>query len=774
MSEERLYIKGKIQFTIFENAAEHFSIAKVKILETNEAFDESEIIMKGYFANLHEDTSYVFYGKLIEHPKYGTQYDVNSFETYVPKTKDGLINYLSSDLFPGIGERLAQSIIEAYGDNVINKILKEPEKLKEIPRLSQKAADNMVKTIQENQGFEQIVIELAKYDIGLKLAQEIFNVYKEESIVLLQTDPYTFVFEIDGFGFKTADKIGRLNEIPLNHPTRIGAAIIFALERQISEGHVYYPKDLLINDALEILNTMELTIDDIKHQLDELHALKKIYVEENRIYLISLYYAETGFVSHLNRILEDELTDSIVTADLYKITGEIEEAEKISYGEEQFNAIHRSLDSKIMILTGGPGTGKTTVIKGIVKAYAAHHELSLDMADYKSASEYPFVLTAPTGRAAKRLQESTGIRAVTIHRLLGWDGGEHFDKNEYEQLTGKFLIIDEFSMVDIWLANQLFKAIPSDMQVLLVGDEDQLPSVGPGQVLSDLLRSNKIPLTTLDEVYRQKSGSQIIDIAHKIKQNKIRQEDILKGKDFSFIQCETHQVISVIKQIITLALEKGLDADEIQVLAPMYKSQAGINQINQSLQALINPKEEGKREIKVFEKFYRVGDRVLQLVNQPEDGVSNGDIGKIVAIFKANENVEKKEQIIVEYDDIEVMYTRNEYQNITHAYCISIHKSQGSEFQTVILPVVSAYNRMLRKNLLYTGMTRAQESLILCGEENAFFRGLETVDVNLRYTALNERLTMEKTENQEIEERKVEGTGLYLPIDDGLSPYDFM
>lgn len=761
---KRGFIKGEILFTIFENEAEHFSIAKLKVNDTNELFDEKEIVAKGYFANLQEGSTYFFYGKLIQHPKFGTQYEVESFETFVPATEDGLISYLSSDLFPGVGEKIAKSIVDKFGEDAINEILKNPKEVYQIPHLNNKTAANLISVIQSNQGFEQVVIQLAKYEIGLKMAQNLYNVYKEDTIELLLADPYTFVYDIDGFTFKTADRIGQMNNISLKHPNRVGAAVIFVLEENMQSGHVYLPKDILINEALKILNTSEVTDDLINEVLLLLNEKKRIKIKENDIYLITLYYAEDGFSSHLKRIMSIPIDEETPTADLLKIAGEVEESDVISYGEEQFEAISRAINSKLMILTGGPGTGKTTVIKGIIQAFSTIHDLSMDPKDYKSAKDFPFILTAPTGRAAKRLQESTGIKATTIHRLLGWDGHDHFEKNEQDQLPGRYLIIDEFSMVDIWLANNLFKAIPSDMQVLLVGDEDQLPSVGPGQVLSDLLSSQLIPLVTLNEVYRQKEGSKIIQLAHKIKNNESTQADLENDVDFSFIPCQTHQVVNVITQVIQKAIKKDMDVQNIQVLAPMYRTNAGINIINKELQALINPPAKGKREIKIFDDFLRVGDKVIQLVNQPEDGVSNGDIGEIIAIFRAKENVDKQEEIVIAYEDLEVTYRRNEFQNIALAYCISIHKSQGSEFPIVILPIVPAYNRMLRKNLIYTAITRSQNSLIVCGDMDAFFRGVETTDTNLRYTSLKEQLQLKLTDIESSTDSDTEE----------LSPYDFM
>src|SRR5690625_3965075 len=349
------------------------------------------------------------------------------------------------------------------------------------------------------------------------MSQTLYKMYKEETLVLLKENPYQFVFDIEGFGFITADKIASMNGISKKNDNRICASCIYALQLSILDGHVFLPLEECLTSMQNILNVNDLADDKLMKLLEVLDAEKKIIIKDNRVYLPSLFYAEEQFSSHIKRIMEKEIQTNTTDAELMKLIGEIEEEESLSYGEEQFSAIKQAIHSKLMILTGGPGTGKTTVVKGILKVFADIHDLSVNRHDYKNASDFPFILTAPTGRAAKRLQESTGIKATTIHRLLGWDGHQSFEKNEHERLSGKFIIIDEFSMVDTWLANHLFKAIPDDMQVLLVGDEDQLPSVGPGQVLFDLLSSKLIPYVKLNEVYRQQEGSKIIYLAHQIK-----------------------------------------------------------------------------------------------------------------------------------------------------------------------------------------------------------------------------------------------------------------
>ena len=513
----------------------------------------------------------------------------------------------------------------------------------------------------------------------------------------------------------------------------------------------------------------------------------KIIVEEQRFYLPYLYYSEKGLVTSIQRLLQQtEYAETFPESEFLLALGSLEERLSVHYAPSQKEAIQTALMSPLLILTGGPGTGKTTVIKGIVELYGELHGCSLNPHDYKKEEPFPFLLTAPTGRAAKRMSESTGLPAVTIHRLLGWNGSEGFDHNEDNPLEGKILIVDESSMVDISLANKLFKALPEHIQVILVGDEDQLPSVGPGQVLKDLLRSKVIPTIRLTDIYRQAEGSSIIELAHEIKDGQLPENVSAPTKDRSFIKCQTGQIADVVQKVILNAVQKGYSPRDIQVLAPMYKGPAGIDRLNTVLQEALNGNPDGSRkEIAYGETKYRVGDKVLQLVNQPDKHVFNGDMGEVVSVFYAKENTEKQDMVVVSFEGTEVTYTRQDLGQITLAYCCSIHKSQGSEFPIVILPVVKSYYRMLRRNLIYTAITRSKQFLILCGEEDALRTGVRRADEQMRQTTLMEKLSgftsIESAESVGIEEEQEEipYEEFLMNVDpmvgmEGVTPYLFM
>ncbi|MDE5413732.1 SF1B family DNA helicase RecD2 [Alkalihalobacterium chitinilyticum] len=738
------YIKGEVTHVIFHNEENFYTVAAVKVLDTTEQLDEPQVTVVGTLPKVEPEDVYVFFGRLHDHPKFGLQYVVEQFRRDIPQTAQGIIHYLSSDRFPGIGKKTAESIVKSLGERVITLILEDPSVLENVPKLTEDKRKLIYDQLVEHQGIEQVILFLSKYGFGIELAVKIYQVYKQQTLDVIQTNPYQLIQDVEGIGFKRADLLGEAIGISGNHPDRIQAGCIFCLnELSNQQGHVFLAQTEIVHEVIQLLSTSSnpISAEEVESALTIMDEEGKIVIEEERIYLKTLFFAEKGLVTNIKRLVNREEPLTFVQSEFLTALGELEETLKMEYAESQKKGIETALSSPIMILTGGPGTGKTTVIKGIVEIYAKLHGVSLEPSDYKDGNPFPVLLVAPTGRAAKRMGEATNLPSLTIHRLLGWKGGTGgFEKNEHEQLEGNLLIVDEVSMVDIWLANQLFKSIPDHMQVILVGDQDQLPSVGPGQVLSDLLRSRAIPIVELTDIYRQEEGSSIIKLAHEIK-NGALPEDLKEAKDDRrFFPCHQNQVMQVIEKVYLNAVKKGYAPKDIQVLAPMYRGNAGIERLNLHLQNLVNPPVEGRREIEFGDVVYRKGDVVLQLMNNPDEQVFNGDRGEIVAIIYAKENVEKVDQIVISFEGIEVVYTKKDLSQITHAYCSSIHKAQGSEFPIVIMPVVKGYFRMLRRNLIYTGVTRAKQFLILCGEQDALFQAIEQKDEHNRNSMLCDKL----------------------------------
>lgn len=800
-NEKLDFMKGTHLVTIFHNEANLYSVVRIRLQETNlEHYGEKEAVVTGYFPRIHENETYTFYGVIKEHPKFGTQFHVEHFRKELPQSRQGIIQYLSGDLFKGIGKKTAEKIVEALGEGAISKILANPAVLDTIPKLAGDKARELYETLLEHQGLEQVMIGLSQYGFGPQLSMKIYQTYKDETLQIIKENPYQLVESVEGIGFVRADELGRVLGISETHPDRIKAGFLYILEHDsIQEGHVFLTAEQLLQKVKRLLEESRrcsLTESDIMRELESLSEEGKVIREEGRVYVPSLYFSEKGLVTNIKRILsQTEYEDQFPESEFLLALGNLEERLKVQYAASQREAIRTALMSPMLLLTGGPGTGKTTVIKGIVELYGELHGCSLEPKDYNKENPFPILLAAPTGRAAKRMTEATGLPAMTIHRLLGWNGSGGFEHDEENPITPKLLIVDEVSMVDIWLVHQLFKSLPEHIQIILVGDEDQLPSVGPGQVLKDLLASKCIPTVQLTDIYRQSEGSSIIDLAHMIKKGQLPPDISVPKADRSFIKCSVGQVSEVVRKVTANAKQKGYSVKDIQVLAPMYRGPAGIDRMNVMLQELFNPKNDQKRELAFGEVVYRVGDKVLQLVNQPESNVFNGDIGEVISIFYSKENVEKQDLVVVSFEGIEVTYTRQDLNQITHAFCCSIHKSQGSEFPIVILPVVKSYSRMLRRNLIYTAITRSKNFLILCGEEDALRQGIERMNDGLRQTSLQEKLQSEMgglpspavdqvhEPNPVLEEHSLitESEGEYeLPDPDpndgmeNLSPYDFM
>ncbi|WP_050616799.1 SF1B family DNA helicase RecD2 [Bacillus testis] len=766
-------MKGRHLVTIFHNEQNLYSVVRIRVDETNAPYDEKEAVIVGYFPQIHEHETYIFYGKLKDHPKFGVQFAVDQFQKDLPQTKDGIVSYLSSTLFHGIGKKTAESIVDTIGENAISKILATPSLLDSVPKLSAEKAKAIYDTLVEHQGLEQVMIALNQYGFGPQLSMKIYQMYKQDTLSIIQTNPYKLVEDVEGIGFGRADELGFQLGISGSHSDRIKAGCLYTIETQCQqEGHVYVEAEELLQKVQALLEGNKrdsIDFQAISQQLIELAEEKKVVIEDKRIYAPSLYYSEKGIATNIKRIMEQtEYKDAFPESEFLLALGKLEERLEVEYASAQKEAIETALMSPMMLLTGGPGTGKTTVIKGIVELYSELHGVSMDPHAYKDKDPFPFVLAAPTGRAAKRMAESTGLPAVTIHRLLGWNGSEGFSYDEENPIEGRIVIIDEVSMVDTWLAHQLLKALPEHVQVIFVGDEDQLPSVGPGQVLKDLLESECIPTIRLESIYRQADGSSIIELAHEIKKGRLPANITLQQKDRSFFSCHTGQIMDVVEQVVRNAKNKGYKAKDLQVLAPMYRGPAGIDALNKLIQEIYNPNPDGsRREIAFGDIVYRVGDKVLQLVNQPESNVFNGDMGEIISISYAKENTEKQDLLYVSYDGIEVAYTKQDLTQITHAYCCSIHKSQGSEFPIVILPVVKSYYRMLRRKLIYTAITRSKQFLILCGEEDALRMGVERTQDHERNTTLQQQLIAA------IQGKSVEEGGEKSPVDDEVTDNEF-
>ncbi|PYZ94163.1 ATP-dependent RecD-like DNA helicase [Salipaludibacillus keqinensis] len=760
--ENKDYIKGELLHLIFHNEDTLYTVAKMRVNEAAVKLDDKEVTVVGMMSEPERDLTYLFHGTFTDHPRFGRQYKFDQFQKVMPETKQGIILYLSSDRFPGIGRKTAEAIVGSLGVHCISMILENPSVLDTVEKIKPEKATEIYETLLEDQGIEQVLLKLYEFGFGVQLAMKVYQAYQIEALKIIQANPYRMVEDVQGIGFTKADLIGRKQGLTGSHPDRLKAAILFVLQDQsLSEGHVYALNETIVQEAKDLLEKGSydnISPADIAEQVIALGEESKIIVEDNRMYMPSLYFAEKGIASNLQRLLSNKKEmDEFPESEFLKELGKVEEDLGISYAPSQKEGIQQALHSPLMILTGGPGTGKTTVIKGLIEVIGQLKGISVDPTEYRDKKKtFPILMAAPTGRAAKRMTESTGLPASTIHRMLGYKGvdGEYFEKDEEDQLEGELLILDEMSMVDTWLANQLLKAVPNDMQVIFVGDEDQLPSVGPGQVLADLLDSGLIPSVQLVDIYRQSEGSKIIEFSHQIKHGELPENIDQNSKDLRFFPCDQEKVPEAIKQICERAVAKGFRAKDIQVLAPMYRGVAGVENLNDMLQTLFNPKTDQRREVPFGEVVYRVGDMVLQLVNNPEDNVYNGDRGEIVSIFTEKENVEKQLQIVISFDGEEVVYTKPDLTQITHAYCCSIHKSQGSEFPIVIMPVVKGYYRMLRKKLIYTGITRAKEFLLLCGDWKALELAVEANRDLRRNTTLQEKIKDSRLEMEYMNESK--------------------
>ncbi|MCC4327566.1 ATP-dependent RecD-like DNA helicase [Limosilactobacillus reuteri] len=738
---EPSFFIGQVQSEIFTSPDSFFKVLIVSVEEANFDWHEPEITVTGSFGDLSDDQTYRFEGKIVEHPRYGQQFQATSYHANRPTSKDGLVDFLSGKQFTGIGKKTAEKIVDKLGTDAINKIIADPHVLDEL-KLRKAVKNSLVDNLRANQGMDQIIIGLNDLGFGANLSSAIFDKYGEETLHIINENPYQLAAEIDGISFNRADQVAQKLGIATDDSRRIDAAIIQTLDDLTMEtGDTFTTTKPLLQQTIQLLaqgSGGRVSTDLIANQIVELEKNQAISYADEKIYPTALYNAEWQIADHLHRLLTVD-QEKVPATTIEKTVTKVADQSGITYDQVQKEAIKTALSSKVMLLTGGPGTGKTTIIKGIVASYAKIHDLSLDVNEYKEKS-FPVLLAAPTGRAAKRMSEATDLPASTIHRLLGLNGREMPTDMNARDLEGSLLIIDEMSMVDTLLFKTLIQAVPTSMHVVLVGDKDQLPSVGPGQVFHDLLDFAELPKVELTNIHRQAADSTIIPLAHAIKEGKLPPDLTNKMPDRSFISCHANQVPSVVQQIIDLSKKRDYSANDIQILAPMYRGQAGIDRLNELAQQAYNPPANGKQEVDFRGLTFRVGDKVLQLVNVPEKNIFNGDIGKITAIESGRTVGKKNESITVDFDGNEVSYSRMEWNQLRLAYCISIHKAQGSQFKMVLLPIVQQFSRMLQRNLLYTAITRAAEKLVLIGEPYAAVTSVKNEAVN-RKTSLVDRLS---------------------------------
>ena len=728
------YIKGNYKKSIYESD-KGYVIGLFKVRETNdpelEDYINKSITFTGYFPELNLDDTYLFYGELVTHPRYGIQYQVEEFERVKPKDKEGIVEFLASDLFTGVGEKLAKKIVDTLGENTLDIIINNPEQLLLVPKMTKKKADSIINTMNKYEESHKIIIYLTDLGFTMRDALNVYNTYKSQTIPRVELNIYMLIDEVDEITFPKIDAIARKLNVDTHDERRIKACIIYVMrDLCFKNGDTYLHKEEVYNGLTNYLKE-QFDYDLFLTYLNELVLEDRVYIENDKIYLINFYEAECNITNKIAYLLKKQ-PDVIKKLEL-KIE-RMQEDYGIIYNQKQIEAIKKAIAENILIITGGPGTGKTTIIKAITELYKQIHKLNYDELVKELA------LLAPTGRAAKRMSESTLLPAITIHRFLKWNKETNeFRVNEDNKDKSKLIIVDEVSMIDTLLLDNLLKGLTNNIKLILVGDFNQLPSVGEGQVLKDMIDSDVIPVIHLDHLYRQDENSYITTLAQEIKENNLTTYLDTKS-DYTFLTCNSSAIRDNLTKITKQMLDKGYNYKRIQVMAPMYKGENGIDNLNKDLQEVFNPSSSDKKEITYGDVIFRENDKILQLVNMPDENVFNGDIGYISEIIKASNSDSGKNEIYVNYDGNIVKYLPKDFVKIKHGYVISIHKSQGGEFEAVIIPLSQSYNRMLYRKLIYTGVTRAKKKLILLGDPRAFVYSVSNNNEYIRKTGLKEKL----------------------------------
>ena len=720
-------IEGTLERITYQNSENDFTVARL----LPDGKTEKLITVVGIFPSLTPGESLKIKGEWVNNPKFGRQFKAESYESIMPRTLKGIEKYLGSGSIKGIGPATAQKLVSYFGHEVLEVIEKTPHRLCEVEGIGEKKAETISKGFEEQKDIRDVMIFLQNYDVSPSLAVKIYKRYQKDTISQIKENPYRLATEVTGIGFKTADKIALKLGMEFRSPHRIKAAVQYVLWEAAGNGHVFLPEEE-INDQIRKLfadEEGEIETPLIKEQIMELINEKELFVEqepgtqERLLYLAPFYHAEKGITRKLLSLKSYQLSMNHKAGIKHNDIG-------IKLTSKQQEALQKALEEGILIITGGPGTGKTTTIRTLISLF--------------EEGDMQVTLTAPTGRAARRMTDATGREARTIHRLLEYgysDGDLRFKRNEDNLLKTDVLIVDEVSMVDLLLMYNLLKALPSTCKLILVGDTDQLPSVGAGNVLRELIKSDVIPQITLDEIFRQARESLIIVNAHRINNGKFPLVNE-KNKDFYFIQQEEpEKILNTILDLCHYRISRYLNVnpvEDIQVITPMRKTLVGVDNLNSCLQETLNPAAKNKTQINYGSELYRLGDKVMQIKNNYQKEVYNGDIGRIRDI-----NTEEGE-IGVVYPDLEdnreVKYSLNELDELVLSYAISVHKSQGSEYPVVIVPVVTQHFILLQRNLVYTGITRAKKLVVIVGTKKAMAIALKNNKVEERYTLLGKRL----------------------------------
>ena len=723
-----IYIKGHYQRSIYQNSnGYHIGLFKVKETNSPQAtpFLDKTITFTGYFHELNDMDTYLFFGQIVEHPKYGMQFSVSSYERCKPEEKDAIVEFLTSGLFKGIGEKKAKAIVDVLGKDTLQIILENPDNLILIPGITKTNIDTLHNKLKEYESSYETVLYLSNLGFSTKDSMLIYNYYKDRVKEVIEEDIYQLEYSIYELNFKKIDRIALKNGIEKDSFVRVRAAILYIMEEVSNTyGHSYFYYDEIFQYLPRVL-LVRVSDEVYKKAMESLIVDIMVVNKEDRYYLKDMWEAETLIVKRFRLLArkEDEVFKNLED----KLT-EMENVFGIIYNDDQRQAILDSIRKNFLIITGGPGTGKTTIMKGIIELYKEVHKLS-----YEKLAERVQLL-APTGRAAKRMSDATLMPASTIHRFLKWQKETNkFQVNEYHKSKAEVVILDESSMVDTLLMASLLRGISANCKVIMVGDSYQLPSVGPGQVLHDLISSSKLPVIELKELYRQGKDSNILSLAYDVRKGEVFDDVFNKEEDLTFIECSDDDVISNLMDVSSTF--KDLSYKNFQILAPMYKTNCGIDMINQRLQVIFNPKNKSKKELVVGDMIFREGDKVIELTNMPEENIYNGDIGIISQIV-----TQPAKKITIDFDGNEVTFTAANFNKFRLAYAISIHKAQGSEFDVVVMPIVQGYRKMLYRKLVYTGITRSKKMLYLIGDKKALRQAVNNTSSDVRRTTIKDFL----------------------------------